>query len=280
MKLVPGHVAVVTGAASGIGEALALDLAGRGVRVALSDVDAAGLERVTAACNALGSDAKGYVLDVSDRDAVLAHAEQVVADFGRVNLVVNNAGVALTAPIETMRHEDLQWVMDIDFYGVVHGVEAFLPHLIASGDGHVVNISSVFGLFAVPSQSAYNAAKFAVRGYTEALRMEMQLAGRPVGVSCVHPGGIRTNVARNARTVQGGDAAALAAEFDKLARTSPAKAAQVILRGVERDTARVLIGADAHAFSLMTRVLGARYQPLVAAATRRSLAQIAGITRR
>lgn len=280
MKLTPGSVAAITGAASGIGEALALDLAGRGVRVALSDVDATGLERVTAACNARGADAKGYRLDVADREAVLAHAADVVADFGAVNLVVNNAGVALTASIQDMPHSDLEWVMNIDFYGVTHGVEAFLPHLIASGRGHVVNISSVFGLFAVPSQAAYNAAKFAVRGYTEALRMEMRLSGHPVGVSCVHPGGIRTAIAANSRSLPGADRQEMTAMFDKLARTSPAKAAQVILRGVERDKARVLIGADAHAFSLMTRTLGAGYQPLVAAATRKSLASLAGITRR
>src|SRR5690554_8040080 len=197
MKDLNNKVAVVTGAGSGIGRALAKSLAARGCRLAISDVNEAGLAETAA--ELAGKDVKTYSLDVSDRDAIYAHAEQVRADFGQVNLVINNAGVALSASVREMTDEDFAWVMDIDFWGVAHGTRAFLPHLIASGDGHIVNISSVFGLIGVPKQSAYNAAKFAVRGFSESLRQEMKMGKQPVSVSCVHPGGIRTNIANAAR---------------------------------------------------------------------------------
>ncbi|MDX1800683.1 MAG: SDR family oxidoreductase, partial [Marinobacter sp.] len=161
MKELTNKVAVVTGAGSGIGRALAQALAARGCRLALSDVNETGLKETAANCGS--AEVRTYVLDVADRDAIYAHAEQVVGDFGQVNLVINNAGVALSASVREMTDDDFRWIMDIDFWGVAHGTRAFLPHLIASGDGHVVNISSVFGLIGVPKQSAYNAAKFAVR---------------------------------------------------------------------------------------------------------------------
>jgi short-subunit dehydrogenase len=158
--------------------------------------------------------------------------------------------------------------MGINFWGVVYGSKAFLPHLIASGEGHLVNISSVFGIFSVPGQAGYNAAKFAVRGFTEALRQEMLVAGHPVAVSCVHPGGIATNIARDARTDQA-TPQELDEMFRKVARTSPAKAARTILKGVERERARILIGPDAELLDLMTRTLGSRYQGLVWRASKR-----------
>ena len=139
------------------------------------------------------------VVDVADRAAVFAWADQVVADHGKVNLIFNNAGVALGATIEAMSYEDFEWLMDINFWGVVHGTKAFLPHLITSGEGHIVNLSSVFGLLGIPSQSAYNAAKFGVRGFTDALRIELDVAKNGVSCTTVHPGGIKTNIARNAR---------------------------------------------------------------------------------
>jgi short-subunit dehydrogenase len=161
-------------------------------------------------------------------------------------------------------------VMDVDFWGVVNGTKAFLPHLIASGDGHVINISSVFGLFSVPGQAAYNSAKFAVRGFTEALRQEMILAGHPVKVTTVHPGGIKTAIARNMTAVEGLDKDELAQTFDnKLASTSPQKAARIILDGVRKNRARVLVGPDAKVLDLIVRVTGSRYQRLVAAVTAR-----------
>jgi short-subunit dehydrogenase len=210
-------------------------------------------------------------LNVANRQAVLDHADEVAQDFGGVNLVVNNAGVALADNVEDMTWEDLDWVMNIDFWGVVHGTKAFLPHLIDSGDGHIVNVSSVFGFIGVPTQSAYNAAKFAVRGFTEALRQEMIAARHPVKVSCVHPGGIKTNIARDARGLGSADKEKSAASFEKLARTTPEQAAKVIARGVERNKPRILIGADAYVLDAIPRLFGARYQRPLAWLARQGL---------
>ena len=261
MRSFKSKVAVVTGAGSGIGRALTVRLVAEGARVAASDIDADGLAETV---RLAGAGARGYALDVADRDAVYAHAEQVVADFGAANLVINNAGVAMKGTIREMSDEDLKWVMDIDFWGVVHGTRAFLPHLIDSGAGHVVNLSSVFGLIAVPTQAAYNSAKFAVRGFTEALRQEMDLEGLPVGVSCVHPGGIKTNIARNARsTDKTDDPEEMGQRFQQVAKTTPESAARTILSGVRRNKARILIGPDAYAIDALPRLLGSLYQPIV-----------------
>ncbi|MEV7549266.1 SDR family NAD(P)-dependent oxidoreductase [Amycolatopsis sp. NPDC089917] len=260
MKSFTDKVAVITGAGSGIGRALAIELAGRGARLALSDVDAVRAADTAALCEKAGATAKAYALDVADRDAVLAHAEEVAVDFGGAALVVNNAGVALGATVEEMTWDDYDWLMGINLGGVVNGTKAFLPQVIASGDGHIVNLSSVFGFIGVPTQSAYNAAKFAVRGFTEALRQEMLIARYPVGVSCVHPGGIKTNIARDARGGVERDIDKAAEGFEKIARTTPEKAAQTIVRGIERGTARILIGPDAYAIDAIPRVLGSFYQ--------------------
>ena len=263
-------VAVVTGAGSGIGRALAVELGRRGAKLAICDVDTRGLAETEALVKRAGAEVKADHLDVSQRELVLAYADEVAAHFGRVNLVFNNAGIAFTGDVEAMSFKDIDRVMDVDFWGVVNGTKAFLPHLVESGDGHVVNISSIFGLFAVPTQSAYNAAKFAVRGFTESLRQEMALNKRPVKVTCVHPGGIRTNIARNGEQVEGRDHDKLASSFDKMARTSPEKAANVILKGVEKDRARVLIGADAWVLDRFVRLTGSGYQRAVTAFSKRS----------
>jgi len=192
-----GRVVAITGAGSGIGRALALEAAARGAHLALSDVDA---DRVDATAALLTDGARHVTtatLDVADRDAVVDWAEQVVADHGSVNVIVNNAGVALMAPVAELEIDDFRWLMDINFWGVVHGTQAFLPHLKASDRGHVVNISSVFGLMAIPSQAAYNASKFAVRGFTDALRIELEVEGAAVSATTIHPGGIKTNIARD-----------------------------------------------------------------------------------
>lgn len=270
MKQFADKVVVVTGAGSGIGRALSLEFARRGARVALSDVNAANAEETA---KLAGDNARPYVLDVADRAAVLAHAEEVADEFGRVNVIVNNAGVALGATVEEMTFEDYDWLMGINLGGVVNGTKAFLPHLIASGDGHVVNISSVFGFVGVPTQSAYNAAKFAVRGFTEALREEMLIARHPVAVSCVHPGGIKTNIVRNSRSAAD-DQEKAAQGFERIARTTPEKAAQTILRGIERKSARVLIGPDAYVIDAIPRVLGSAYQRPLAILARRGLKQM------
>lgn len=265
-----GKVAVVTGAGSGIGRALAIELGRRGATLAISDVDLVGLAETEALVSSTGAQVRSDALDVSQRELVLEYAEAVAHHFGAVHLVFNNAGIAFTGTIEEMSFKDIDRVMDVDFWGVVNGTKAFLPHVVASGDGHIINVSSVFGLFAVPSQSAYNAAKFAVRGFTESLRQEMINTGRPVKVTCVHPGGIKTNIARNGGQVDGLDHDDLAGSFDKLARTSPQKAAEVILKGVENDKARVLIGADAWVLDKFVRIAGPGYQRIVAAFGKRN----------
>lgn len=261
MESLQGRVAAVTGAASGIGRALAIELANRGAHVALSDVDEAGLAETVGRCEGRGVKVTSQVLDVSDRDAVFAWAEQVVADHGAVHLIVNNAGVALSATVEHMTDDDIRWLMDINFWGVVHGTQAFLPHLKTAGEGHVVNISSVFGLIGIPTQSAYCASKFAVRGFTDALRVELEIERSCVSATTVHPGGIRTNIARNARMDASADRIAGEAdrarrEFDRVARTSPDRAAQRIIEAVLRDRRRLLIGADARVFDLVSRLPG------------------------
>ncbi|MBV9320316.1 MAG: SDR family oxidoreductase [Mycobacterium sp.] len=265
-----GKVAVVTGAGSGIGQALAIELARSGAEVAISDVDTEGLARTEERLAIIGASVKADRLDVTEREAFLAYADQVNEHFGKVNQIYNNAGIAFTGDIEISQFKDIERVMDVDFWGVVNGTKAFLPHLIASGDGHVVNISSIFGLFTVPGQAAYSSAKFAVRGFTEALRLEMALAGHPVKVTTVHPGGIKTGIARNATAAEGIDANQFAKVFDKrLASTSPQQAARTILEGVRSNKARVLVGNDARTLDLMVRLSGSGYQRLILPVYRR-----------
>ena len=265
MKSFDGRVAAITGAGSGIGRALAEELAGRGAHLALSDIDEVGLAETVAECEGSGVKVTSQRVDVADRAAVHAWADQVVDDHGKVNLIFNNAGVALGATIEAMSYEDFEWLMNINFWGVVHGTKAFLPHLQASGEGHIVNLSSVFGLISIPSQSAYNAAKFGVRGFTDALRMELDLAKGGVSCTTIHPGGIKTNIARNARMDESvvalaGSAEAARDEFDKIARTTPEKAARQILAAVAGDRRRALIGHDAKVIDLISRLPAGFYQ--------------------
>jgi NADP-dependent 3-hydroxy acid dehydrogenase YdfG len=268
MKGFDGKVAVVTGAGSGIGQALAIELARSGAKLAISDVDTDGLALTEERVNAIGVPVTAERLDVTEREAFQVYADAVNEHFGTVNQVYNNAGIAFTGSIEASQFKDIERVMDVDYWGVVNGTKVFLPHLIASGDGHVINVSSVFGLLAIPGQAAYNAAKFAVRGFTEALRQEMLVAGHPVKVTCVHPGGIKTGIARNMETVEGLDKDELSKYFDKrLASTSAQKAARIILDGVRKNKPRVLVGTDAKALDLLARVTGSGYQRIVAAVT-------------
>jgi len=265
-------IAVVTGASSGMGRALALALARPGASLALCDVSTEALEEVAEEVRHLGADVLAVRVDVAEREEVFAFAEATLARYGRVELVVNNAGVALSQTVEGMSWEDMRWIVDINFWGVVYGTKAFLPSMLARGAGHVVNVSSVFGLIGTPTQSAYNATKFAVRGFTEALRQEVE--GTGVRVSCVHPGGIRTNIARNSRfyVAPGGstDAERSHQMFARLARTTPEQAARTILDGVARGRDRILVGADAHVIDAVQRVFPVRYDRMVAAALRQA----------
>ncbi|MFC5728667.1 MULTISPECIES: SDR family NAD(P)-dependent oxidoreductase [Nocardioides] len=273
MRTLADKVVVITGASSGIGRALAVNLARRGSHLALSDIDEAGLaETVSLATQAGAPQVRSDRLDVADREAVAGYATQVADHFGRVNVVINNAGVALAGDVADLTYEDMEWITDINFWGVVHGTKEFLPHLIASGDGHVVNLSSLFGLIAIPGQSAYNATKFAVRGFTEALRQEMLIGRHRVGVSCVHPGGIKTAIARNARVAATEDKQKTAELFDrKLAKMTPERAAEIIVKGIRRNQARVLVGIDAHALHHFAKLAGSRYEDVVALASRKLL---------
>jgi short-subunit dehydrogenase len=271
MKTVKGRVAAITGAASGIGRATAALLARHGCDVALSDVNEAGLARTAEACRAHGVQVRTARVDVARRQEVHGWADEVARELGAVHLIINNAGVALGATIEDTRYEDFEWLMDINFWGVVHGTKAFLPHLRAAGEGHIVNISSVFGLIGVPTQGAYNAAKFAVKGFTEALRQELEIEGLPIGVTSVHPGGIKTNIARNARfTVRKGWVDEQSnSDFEKAFSTSPEEAAQDILQAILKNRRRQLIGADAVLIDLVQRALPTLYQSLLVAGAKR-----------
>jgi NADP-dependent 3-hydroxy acid dehydrogenase YdfG len=267
MNRFEGKVAVITGAGSGIGRALALNLATKGAKLALSDIDAEGLAETVRQTEALGATVKSDPLNVAEREAVLAYADAVVTHFGEVHQVYNNAGIAYNGDLEKSEFKDIERVMDVDFWGVVNGTKAFLPHLIASGDGHIVNVSSLFGLIAVPGQNAYNAAKFAVRGFTEALRQEMLVAKHPVKVTCVHPGGIKTAVARNATVADDQDAQSFAEFFDKrLALHSPEMAAETIVNAVAKGRARVVVGWEAKALDVLARIIGPAYQRIIATA--------------
>ena len=261
-----GKVAVVTGAGSGMGAELAVQLGRHGASVAISDVDTEGLAVTEGRLKAIGAPVKSDRLDVAERESFLLYADDVKNHFGKVNQIYNNAGIAFSGDVEITQFKDIERVMDVDYWGVVNGTKAFLPHLIASGDGHVINTSSVFGLFSVPGQAAYNSAKFAVRGFTEALRQEMILAGYPVKVTTVHPGGIKTAIARKATTAEGLDAATMAEWFDtKMARTSSERAAEIILDGVAKGKAKVLVGADAKILDAFVRVSGSGYQRVLTA---------------
>ncbi|QHS09360.1 SDR family oxidoreductase [Sinimarinibacterium sp. NLF-5-8] len=279
MKSFHNKVAAITGAASGIGRALAIDLASQGCHLSLADLNTGELEKTAELARLSGVTVTTAKLDVSDRDAIYAWAEQTVADHDRVNLIFNNAGVALGASIEGASDEDLHWIMDINYWGVVHGTRAFLPHLRASGDGHIINISSIFGIVAVPSQGAYNATKFAVRGFTECLRQELEISKAPVSATCVHPGGIKTNIAKSARfdedamkDLTGGKSAAQSkARFEKMFTTTPETAARTILNGVKHNSRRVLIGSDAKVVDLTQRLLPSTYQRVVSTFTKLSM---------
>lgn len=269
MKSFDHKVAAITGAGSGIGRALAIELAKQNCALALSDVNEKGLAETVGLAQQHGVKVTSTKVDVADRKQMHAWADQVLADHGKVNLIFNNAGVAQAGSVEANSYEDYEWIMGINFWGVVHGTKAFLPMLKQSGDGHIINVSSVFGLFAQPSQSGYNASKFAVRGFTESLRQELDLMDCGVSATCVHPGGIKTNIARDARInnsmgeLLGQDADKSRRQFEKAFTTTAEQAAKTILTGVRRDSRRVLIGMDALALETMQRLLPGGYQKLV-----------------
>lgn len=263
MKTLKNKVVAITGAGSGIGRALAVLCAQQGAKVAISDVNEKGLAETKALVRAEGAKAHAARVDVADRAAVYAWAAAVEAALGPADVIVNNAGVSLSDTIERMKIADFEWLMGINFWGVVYGTKAFLPQLLQRPAGHIVNISSVFGFIGVPSQSAYNSAKFAVRGFTEALRQE--LAATKVRVTVVHPGGIRTNIVRYGRHYRDPfgeettDISKLADEFAQTAWTTAEAAALQIRDAILHEQPRLLIGADSYVIDWMQRLFPERY---------------------
>jgi len=260
MRTLQGKVVVITGAASGIGAALAAGLARKGARLMLADIDAAGVERVAATLRTAGCVCHTSVTDTGSEAAIYTLAAQTAALLGPADVVINNAGVGLIAPVEGVLTGDAHWLMNINFWGVVHGCPAFLPQLRSRPQAVLVNISSIFAMISMPTQSIYNAAKAAVRGFSDALREELR--DTPVRVLCVHPGGIQTNIANKARITD----ARMVADSDqeardnflKVARTTPEEAARVIIAAIESGKTRVLIGADAKFMDFLFRLAPSR----------------------
>src|SRR5436305_5511555 len=274
MTAIRGAAAAVTGAASGIGRALALELAARGCDLALADRDEAGLQAVAAEIaktdNSKGQPCKVSVhrLDVGDPSQIEAFAQAAVAAHPGLNIVINNAGVALLGQFSEVDQAQMDWLMNINFWGVVHATRVFLPQLSLKREAHIVNISSIFGIVAPPGQTAYAAAKFAVRGFSESLRHELQMAASPVRLSVVHPGGVATNIVRNSRTGVGMTDNARRAQsierFDNAAKTTPAAAALRIIAGIEKNAPRILIGNDARFMDLLQRFRPGTYWAVLA----------------
>ena len=265
MKNLDNAVVVITGAGGGMGREMALIAARQGALLAVSDWNEQALAETVDLVKAAGArELRSDVVDVSKREDVATWAAAVAEQFGRVNMLVNNAGVSMSGDFEDMSYDEFDWIVGVNFDGVVNGTKEFLPHLIASGDAHLVNISSLFGLISMPGQAAYNATKYAVRGLTEALREEMLINGHNVAVTCVHPGGIKTGISRNGRKTKSQDADALDKLFDeKLAKMPAEKAAQIIISGALKRRARVLVGLDAHALHTFAKFAGSRYQDVV-----------------
>ena len=265
------RVAVITGAGSGIGRGIALAIARRGGKLALCDVREAGLAETAALVAALGAPCTTHRLDVADRAAVAAFPEEVLAAHGAVHLLFNNAGVAVGGTFERVSEQDFDWLMEINFHAVVRLTRAFLPHLRSADRAWIVNLSSIYGIVAPPGQTAYCASKFAVRGFSNALRHELQSTN--VGLTVVHPGGVATGIVRHARLPAGTDAAEAAQRIrhsERLLRMPPETAGEIIVKAVEREHARVLVGTDAKLMAWLERLLPVRYWAVMGALVGRS----------
>ena len=260
-----GRTAVITGAAGGIGRAIAMSLARRRCNLALADVDESGLTATADLARKHGVRISQHVMDVADRAAVADFPQIVSSEHPGVDVLVNNAGVAVGGTFEQVSETDFEWLFEINFWGVVRMTRAFLPLLHASGDARIVNLSSIYGVVAPPEQTAYSASKFAVRGFSEALRHELEGSG--IGVTVVHPGGVATSIAEKARLPAGVSDEEIARrreKYRKLLRLPPGVAGEIIVSGVERRRSRVLVGSDAKLISLIARVVPVSYWKLLA----------------
>jgi NAD(P)-dependent dehydrogenase (short-subunit alcohol dehydrogenase family) len=265
------RTAVITGAGSGIGRGIAQSLAKRGCHLALADISEPGLAETVRLIGGRGLRVSCHKLDVVDRAAAAALPQAVVAQHGRVDLLFNNAGVALAGTFEQISEADFEWLFEINFGATVRLTRAFMPHLKASDDARIVNISSVFGLISPPGQTAYSASKFAVRGFSNALRFELE--GSTVGVTVVHPGGVATKIAENARRPPGTTNAEIAEQLEKARRLltmPPAEAGEIIVHAVERRAARVVVGGDAKMMALIERLAPVSYWVILGPLVRRS----------
>jgi short-subunit dehydrogenase len=252
--------AAITGAASGIGHALAIELAQRGCDLALADRDEAGLRTLAAEIDKgtdNGRKVSVHRVDVGEPADITQFATDATAAHPSLNIVINNAGVALLGQFEEIDQAQMEWLFDINFWGVVHGTRAFLPHLKAKPEAHIVNLSSIFGIIAPPGQSAYAVAKFAVRGFSESVRHELAVAGSPVRLSVAHPGGVATSIARSSRTGAGVTdnerRSQMIERFENAAKATPKDAALRIIKGIERNEPRILIGNDARFMDILQR---------------------------
>ena len=275
MKNFNNKVAAITGAGSGMGQQLAILLAKAGCHLSLSDVNEQGLAETVELLKPYSVRVTSQKVNVADREQVKAWAADTMHSHGSVNMIFNNAGVALAATVEGASYQDLEWIMGINYWGVVYGTKEFLPYLKQSGEGHIINTSSLFGLTAQPTQSAYNSTKFAVRGFTESLRQELDLENCGVSALCVHPGGIRTNIANAARMSDSVRALGMNPEksakaFNKLLRMPAQEAAEQILAAILKDKRRLLIGNDAKTLDIIQRILPTGYQKITAFATKMS----------
>ena len=276
MTAIRGAAAAVTGAASGIGRALALELAARGCDLALADRDEAGLAAVAAEIDRRHKQKiTVHPIDVGEPSQIAEFARDSIAGHPGLNILINNAGVTLMGQFHEIDQAEMEWLININFWGVVHGTRAFLPHLARRREAHIVNLSSLFGIIAPPGQTAYVAAKFAVRGFSESLRHELQAAGSPVRLSVVHPGGVATNIVRNARSGAGVTDNARRVQsierFYQLAKTTPQAAALRIIAGIEKNQPRILIGNDARFMDLLQRFRPATYWPVLARRIEKSM---------
>jgi NAD(P)-dependent dehydrogenase (short-subunit alcohol dehydrogenase family) len=259
---VEGRTAVITGAASGIGRGTAQALAKRGCNLAIADLNEEGLAETAALAEAHGVKVSRHRLDVASKEAVAAFPDAVLAAHGRADLLFNNAGVAIGGTFEQVAEEDFDWLMEINFWGVVRMTRAFLPLLRASGQARIVNVSSIFGIIAPPGQTAYCASKFAVRAFSESLRRELEAEGAKIGVTVVHPGGVNTSIAKNARPPRGINDIDLDAQkerFQKFLRMPPERAGEIIVTGVEKNRPRVLVGNDARFMAVVERLAPVSY---------------------
>ncbi|SHN69255.1 SDR family NAD(P)-dependent oxidoreductase [Bradyrhizobium erythrophlei] len=269
MTAIPGATVAVTGAASGIGRALAIELAARGADLALADRDEGGLQSTAAEiAKAWQRKVSIHRADMGDSEQVAGFAREAIAAHPSLNILINNAGVSLLGLFHEIDQAQMEWLFNINFWGAVHATRAFLPHLSGQKAAHIVNVSSIFGIMAPPGQTAYSAAKFAIRGFSEALRHELQASSGPVRLSVVHPGGIKTNIVRNSRTgsaITDNERRSQAIErFDVIARTSAKDAALRIIKGIERNEPRILIGGDARFMDILQRFRPATYWSVMA----------------